>query len=400
MRIPTAAIALICLATLATPLQADLWMEHQVKVTGGGNLRMLSSEGTVQTWISGRKSRAEARMESNSKIMMMMGQNLDSTSITRIDQGRILNLLPEKQQYSVVTFEEMRAQMKRNDQQLEEMQAQQGGALPVREDECQWSDPEMNLRKTGEKQRFANVKGEQHIITVEQTCTVPESGKTCDISWIMDYWLAKRFPGGKEARDFNEDLAAELGTESLASGVNMAARGLLTLFRDGWEDISDEAEAMRGYPVKTVMVMRMGGEACTMSSGDPIASDDIWNDAAQAGLESGANTAGYYAGSAAARGVASAAGGGIGGSIAGSAAGAAGREVVSGMLKKWGKKKEKAEPAAETPPQGAEGTTADPATESVVLFQIESTLTGISDKATSDTLYEVSDDWEEVAGWP
>lgn len=78
------------------------------------------------------------------------------------------------------------------------------------------------------------VKGEQHFNTVEQTCTVPDSGKTCDISWIMDYWLAKRSPGEEEARAFNEDLAAELGTESLASGVNMAERDLLTLFRDGW----------------------------------------------------------------------------------------------------------------------------------------------------------------------
>jgi hypothetical protein len=392
--------ALIGLASLASPLQADLWMEHDIKVTGGGNLKMLSSEGTIQTWISDQKSRSEARMESKSTIMTMMGKNLDTTSITRIDQGRILNLVPEKKQYSVVTFEQMRAQMEGNNQQLEEMQSEQGGALPVRGDECQWSEAEMNLRSTGEKQRFANVKAEQHIITVEQTCTVPESGKTCDISWIMDNWLAKRMPGEKEAHAFNEALAAELGTESLASGINMAARGLLTLFRDGWEEISDEVEALRGYPVKTVMVMRMGGEACTMNSGEPIATDDIWNDAAQASLESGANAAGYHAGSAAARGVASATGGGVAGSIAGSVAGAAGREVVSGMLKKWGRKKEPAEPATETAPQEAEGSTVDPAAASVVLFQIESTLVGVSDKATPATLYEVDEDWEEVAGWP
>ncbi|MBT8055397.1 MAG: hypothetical protein KJO72_00525, partial [Gammaproteobacteria bacterium] len=141
-------------------------------------------------------------------------------------------------------------------------------------------------------------------------------------------------------------------------------------------------------------------EACTMNSGEPIATDEIWNDAAQAGLESGANAAGYHAGSAAARGVASAAGGGVTGSIAGSVAGAAGREVVSGMLKKWGRKKEPAEPAAETAPQEAEGSTVDPAADSVVLFQIESTLVGVSDKATPATLYEVDEDWEEVAGWP
>ncbi|NNJ78070.1 MAG: hypothetical protein HKP19_02315, partial [Xanthomonadales bacterium] len=138
MQTRKAMAALIGLAGLASPLQADLWMEHDIKVTGGGNLKMLSSEGTVQTWISGQKSRSETRMESKSKVMTMMGQNLDSASITRIDQGRILNLAPEKRQFSVVTFEQMRAQMDRSDRQLEEMQSEQGGALPVREDECQW----------------------------------------------------------------------------------------------------------------------------------------------------------------------------------------------------------------------------------------------------------------------
>lgn len=76
MNTRNAVLALICLTSLASPLQADLWMEHDIKVTGGDNLKMLSSEGTVQTWISDQKSRSEARMESNSKVRAMMGQNL------------------------------------------------------------------------------------------------------------------------------------------------------------------------------------------------------------------------------------------------------------------------------------------------------------------------------------
>jgi len=398
MRILTAKATLLLASILASPLNADLWTEHYIKVNGGGSLKMLSSEGNVQTWISDRKSRSESRMESKSKMMAFMGQNLDNISITRIDEGRILNLVPEKQEYSVVTFEQMRAQMERSDQQLEAMQGEQDGALPVREEECRWSNPVMNIRSTGEKQRFAKVKAEQHIISVKQTCTVPESGKTCDISWIMDNWLAKRMPGEDEAREFNEELATALGTESLASGINMASRGLLTLFRDGWEDISDEVGDLKGYPVKTVMVMRMGGEACTVPSGEPIASDDVWNDAAQAGLESGANTAGYYAGSAAGRGVASAAGGSVGGAIAGSVAGAASRELVSGMFKKLGKKKDT--PENNTAPQSGNEAPADPAVDDVILFQIESTLVGVSDKDTAGSLYEVSPDWKEVAALP
>lgn len=400
MRTLTAMAILLLAAFLASPLHADLWTEHNIKVDGGGSLKVLSSEGTVQTWISGRKSRSESRMESKSKMMAIMGQDLDSTSITRIDEARILNLEPEKQQYSVVTFEQMRSQLESSNQQLEAMQGEQGGALPVREEECQWSNPVMNIRSTGEKQRFAKVKAEQHIISVKQTCTVPESGKTCDISWIMDNWLARRMPGEDEARKFNEELATALGTESLASGINMASRGLLTLFRDGWEDISDEVEDLKGYPVKTVMVMRMGGEACTAPSGEPIASDNVWNDAAQAGLESGANSAGYYAGSAAGRGIASATGGGVGGAIAGSVAGAAGRELVSGMFKKLGNKKKQDPPASDTQAQSEDVAPVDPAVDDVILFQIESTLVGVSNKDTNGSLYEVSPDWKEVAGRP
>jgi len=59
------------------------------------------------------------------------------------------------------------------------------GALPVSEEECQWSDPEIDVRDTGERKRFANVKAKQQIITVQETCTVPDSSQTCVLKWTV-----------------------------------------------------------------------------------------------------------------------------------------------------------------------------------------------------------------------
>jgi hypothetical protein len=41
----------------------------------------------------------------------------------------------------------------------------------------------MKIDKTSEKQKFAGIKAEQTKISVSQTCTVPNSEKSCDIIW-------------------------------------------------------------------------------------------------------------------------------------------------------------------------------------------------------------------------
>lgn len=337
-------------------------------------------------------------MEAKSGLMGSFMPNTDSTSITRLDKGLIWQLMPDKQKYSEMTFEQMRAQMKESMAQLEEMQQGGGaGALPVSEEDCEWSDPKMEIKETGQKQRFANVKAEQYIITIQETCTVPKSGQSCVLTWKMENWMARRMPGEDEAMAFNKAMAEKLGTEEMMSGVQASSMGLMAMFKGGWEEALDEMSDLQGFPVKTVMQMEMGGESCTAMSGQQIAMDDIWSSALDAGINAGAQTAGYHTGQQIAEETSKAMGDSVGGSIAGSAVGAASGEVISGLLSRFRKKKKAPEPEPQSVPVAPTATTAVPASGSVVLFRITTVLTAIDDDKIPADKFEVPAGWKNVS---
>jgi hypothetical protein len=367
---------------------ADITLKQNVTVSASGAMSVMGSKGMVTTTISGDRGRTENQMESTSKLIRKFAKNLNTATIVRLDDELMLNLMPEKQQYSEITFEQMRAQMETSMAQVEQVGGQE--QLPVSEDECEWSEPVLKVNKTGEKQKFAGVKAAQTIISASQTCTVPSSGKSCDMTWNLEYWNAKRMPGKKEATAFQEGMAKAMGGDEALGLAKVHARGLMGMFKKGWDDLLEESGNVEGYPVKTVMSLEMGGESCTTGAGQPIAMDDVWGRAANAGVDAAANSAAGHAGNAVANETANAVGGGIGGSIAGSAVGAASRELMSGAFKSFRKKKKKPEPEPVAQP-------ANPAVGSVTLFKITTELTDIHENDAPDSLFVVPAGWEKVA---
>jgi hypothetical protein len=193
-------------------------------------------------------------------------------------------------------------------------------------------------------------------------------------------------PGDDELLAFQKTVAEKMGADELMSQAQGMSGALLAMFADGWGDALDEAGDLKGYPVKTVMQLEMGGENCTTPSGQTMAMDDVWGNAANSGLNAAAGSAAYHTGSAIGAGVADAAGNSVGGSIAGAAIGAASREVVSGMFNKFRKKKKEPEP-----PTAEEAGAA-----SVALFRIVSELTSVSDDSVPGSQFEVPAGWEKI----
>ena len=382
----------------ASNVFADITMQQRIEVDAGGAMSFLATGGTTTTYISNDRSRSESKMEAKSGLMGSFMPNADSTSIMRLDKELIWQLMPDKQKYSEMTFEQMRAQMQQSMAQLEEMQQGGGaGTLPVSEEDCEWSDPKIEITETGEKQRFANVKAEQHLITIQETCTVPESGQSCVLTWKMENWMARRMPGEEETMAFNKALAERLGIEEMMSGAQASSMGLMAMFKGGWEEALDEMSDLQGFPVKTVMQMEMGGENCTAASGQQIAMDDIWSGAVDAGINAGTQTAGYHAGQKISEEASKAMGDGVGGSIAGSAVGAASDEVISGFLSRFRKKKKAPEPEPQPAPAEPTAATAVPADGSAVLFRITTELTAIDDNKIPADKFEVPAGWKNVS---
>ena len=387
----TNSLKIVCAlcATQIPTVFADVTMQQNITVSATGMMSMMGSKGTVTTIISGDRGRTENQMESTSSMMRKFARNANTATIVLLDDEKMLSLAPEKKQYSEMSFEELRAQMEKSMAEAEEVAGQ--GGLPVSEGDCQWSEPELEVKDTGEKQKFAGIKAKQTIISVTQVCTVPNSEKSCEMNWTLEYWNAGRMPGGDEAMSFQQGMARAMGSEEVLGMAQVYTRGLLAMFNKGWEDVLKESGKMEGYPVKTVMSLGMGGESCTTGAGQPIALDEIWGGAADAGMDAAASSAAGHAGGAIASKTAESVGNGVGGSIAGSAVGAASREIVGGMFKKFRKKKDQQQAEAAVEPVNA-------ASGSVTIFEITSELTSIDDRDVSDSQFVVPADWKKVSG--
>ena len=120
-----------------------------------------------------------------------------------------------------MTFVQARKQLEEAAEAMKNNQAQQGsgGALPVSAEACQWSEADLEVEHPKEKEKVAGIKTKKHIIRLRQSCTEPETKKTCDITWVMETWLARKVPAEKEARKFQAAYAEAMGMDELASQI-------------------------------------------------------------------------------------------------------------------------------------------------------------------------------------
>lgn len=379
-RVSTLAAALLLAVTPA--VQADISYTQRIVVEAAGGMSMFASEGEVLTQISGDKSRSDSQMTMKSKLMGMFAGSGETGNIVRLDKALTWNLLPEEREYSELTFAQVKAKLAEARKAMEQSQAG-GTGLPVSAEGCEWSEGELEVEHFKDKERVAGIKTKKHIIRMEQACTDPQTNKTCDITWQMETWLAKDVPAEKEVRSFREDYARAMGLDDVSRQVEGPGQSLLAMFASNWGDVVDELEKMKGYPLRTVMQMSIGGEQCTTASGQPIALDDIWSDASTAAYNAAVDQAGSEAGTAVGEAAGESLGDSIAGSIGGAAVGAAAGKLIGGLS---GMFKKAEEPAAAP----AAPATAD---QQVTAFRISTEVTHWSDESISDERFEVPAGW-------
>ncbi len=331
-------VAAILLLAVAPSALSDISFAQRIQVEAAGGMSIFASEGDMLTQISGDKSRTESTMKMKSRLMGAFAGGGNTANIVRLDKALTWNLLPDKKQYSEMTFAALKAQMEEARKAMQKSQAN-GAALPVSAEGCEWTDGNLEVEHPGGTEKVAGIKTKKHIIRMRQSCTDPESGKTCDITWLMETWLAKKVPAEKEVRKFREAYATAMGLEGVMGQVQGPGQGLLAMFANNWDEVVDEFEKMKGYPLRTAMQMGIGGEQCTTASGQPIAMDKIWADASTAAYNSALDQAGYEAGSAMGRAAGESLGNSVAGSIGGAAVGAAAGELIGGLTSMFKKKK-------------------------------------------------------------
>ncbi len=382
-------LAALAIVLAAHPVYADITYDQHIKVEAAGAMSLLASEGDIVTLLSADKSRTENSITMTSKLAGMFAGSGKSGSIVRLDKALTWTLLPDEQQYSELTFAQVKAQMDQARQAMQDAQAsgQGGGALPVSAEDCQWTAGKVQVEHPAGTEVIAGLTTQQHRISMQQSCIDPTTAKTCDITWLMETWLASNVPGEQEVSKFSQAYAEALGMGDVMRQVQGPAQSLLAMFASNWEDVVDEFEKLQGYPLRTVMQMGIGGEQCTTATGQPIALDGVWADASTAAYNAAIDQTGSEAGSAVGRAAGETLGGSLAGSVGGAAVGAAAGELIGGLSGMF--KKTTPEAAAPEPQAKAAGG-------QVTVFRITSEVTSWSVAPISQERFDIPAGWKKI----
>ena len=372
---------LLLLSLVSTVAIGDVTLEQKITIEARGLISVFESEKTRLTHISGDRARIEGFDGERS------GRPED-TSIINLERDLAFKLYPVDKQYEARQLGQVRLDAERDIALIEKMPTSGPDALPVSEQTCQWSPPRVEMKKTRKKTKIAGMTAEQHLAIVTATCKIPETRQACDVTWVLDYWNARRLPGDREINDFRRGLADRLNTTELLALAPVIPQGLLALFEDGWEEAMYEAEGLKGFPVKTVMSLHIGGDDCRTRSDRELTQDTVWSNVKKDSVQATKNSAAATAGSVVAGEVFRKVGGNLGGMIASGAADILTRNAANKAMNK--------EPEAPGAVKVGNESLAQRIDGQVEVFRITTELKSLSGGAVSESKLEVPEGWQEL----
>jgi hypothetical protein len=253
----------ICLA-LPSSSFADFRYDETTKITGGSLVSMAKSLSAFS------KSARQITDPTNSTILVkgnrMAHISQDSAEIIDLDQETITHIDDAKKQYSVVTFQEMKAAM---EDAVKKMQQQPTPAAPTAANTT--PPPEMkfkvNVTNTGASKQVAGLAASESILKMSMEATDQKSGQTGGMAMTNDMWMAPEIPGYDQVRDFNRRMGEKMGSMMDPAMRSMISPQMLSAqpgMYQGMADMAKEMSKIKGVPVS--QVMRMG----TTLDGTPL----------------------------------------------------------------------------------------------------------------------------------
>ena len=289
------ALAALCgiLAFTAGVARADITLERTIAVEGVGVMAFGNMSGTTKTTISGDKSRTDSDIRMQSKLVRFLARNAvgPSAEIVRLDQDKFYHLNINKKEYTETTFEQLRAQLQKAQDQMSSPEEQKQPSA-VDPSKCEWLPPKAEVKKTGEKAQFAGYDSERVTITAAQPCKDKDTGSICEVALVLDQWMSTGFTEGAEAQRYYKAYATKMGLDpSTSQDVAQKAKALFSQYKGIWTEIADKMQGVKGYPVKSSFTLALGGEQCKDSKAGQSHSSDAGatptNPAALAGAMAG-----------------------------------------------------------------------------------------------------------------
>jgi hypothetical protein len=185
------------------------------------------------------------------------------------DTGEIVDLAEEKlyrldfkdKSYTVVTFEELRRQLKEAQEKAKQQaqQAQGKAEEPAKGDQPQ-VEVDFDLKETGQKRTIAGYEAREVVMTI----TVREKGKTLEQAGGMvlvgNNWLGPEIPELQEKMAFERKYAQKVYGELVsveAMQQMAAAMAMYPGMQDAIARMGKESGKLSGTPLLTVMTFQM-----------------------------------------------------------------------------------------------------------------------------------------------
>jgi len=253
----TGLIALPLAAVLVVSLGAEVKTREktQVKFEGmlGRMVNMFGGKGAREGIISSTAVKTQRRAT--------FGEN--TGQIVDLSEEKIYDLDMKKKEYRVMTFEQVRQQMREAREKAEKEAAEaQKEAKEQKPEKTEQAEPakqldvDFDVKETGQKKQLIGYDTREVVMTI----TVREKGKTLDESgglvMTSDMWLAPQIPAMKEAGEFELRYWKQLqgGDAAGVSAEQMAAAiAMYPMLKPALDRMKQESGKLSGTPLMTVM---------------------------------------------------------------------------------------------------------------------------------------------------
>jgi hypothetical protein len=258
----SAAISLGVLLCAILPAYGDFKYTESSKVTGGAMNGMMKFAGAF----SKQARQATGPMESTTYVKgnrMRKDQTDGHTQIFDLDARRIIYIDNQKRTYSIVTFDQMRAAMKRARAQAQTQNASQPQPQDQPRPNVQVT-PKVDVTRTGKTATILNLPASevQMNLDMEMQSTDPKSqGQSASMWMKSDSWVTPNIPGYEELTAFSRKMAHELDwvPGTLFGGNPQMSQGMAQL--------GQHADELKGFPVLQYISMGMAASGQTSQGG-------------------------------------------------------------------------------------------------------------------------------------
>ena len=256
---------LSCVLAIPAALFADFSYQETTQLTGGSMLSMIKMAGALS-------SQARKAGDPIVNTVFLKGNRMahvspDNIEIIDLDQETITHIDTVKRTYTVVTFQQMKEQMAKAQQEMEKRQAAHPAATPAPNpdaDKVKMSY-DVHVRKTGTQRQVSGLATSEAILTMMMNATDQNTKQTGTMAITNDLWLVPEIPGYKEMRDFYMRMTSKMGTMTAGTGMDLSK--MLAQNPGAGQALADmgkEMQNIKGVPV--MQIMRMG----TTTDGKPL----------------------------------------------------------------------------------------------------------------------------------